>query len=272
MKRIVYNFSVLKFLIIIIAFISSSILNANTVHETFRKNISFNPGGFLSLENTNGSVEVVSWDKNEIEIVAYKEVRAGDRSTAEKLMEKIEIDIRESENEIIIKTHFPKSSSSNGLFGWLFGKGGNSISVEYEIKVPENIDLNLHTTNGGVIVDNIEGRLRLETTNGKIRGRNINGLARCHTTNGSIRMEFTDIPADEKLSFKTTNGSIKLYLPENFGGEAELKTTNGRIDSDFSLSDGRKKSKKRYYGKINDGDNVLICSTTNGSIYLYSGD
>jgi DUF4097 and DUF4098 domain-containing protein YvlB len=140
------------------------------------------------------------------------------------------------------------------------------------VRVPRQIDLNLHSTNGGLYVDNITGKLRLETSNGKIRGREIDGLVKSRTTNGSISLEFMGIEAAGDLSFKTTNGSIKLYLPEYFGGDADLKTTNGHIESDFRMSAYRKKSKKRFDGTIGEGDNELRCNTTNGSIYLFLND
>ncbi len=245
---------------------------ASTAKEKLKKNITFGPGGYLSLSNMNGEVDIVSWDKDEVEIIAYKEVKANDRSTAEQLMKRLEIDIRESDDEITIETYFPKGSSGRGFFGWLFGGGHNSYSVEYEIKVPKKIDLNIHTTNGSLRIEQISGRLRLESTNGKIIAREISGVTRCKTTNGSINVDFSEITTQEKLTFKTTNGSIKLYLPEDFAAEVELKTTNGHIDSDFPLRGGSKKSKKRFSGYINNDDRKLTCTTTNGSIHLYVND
>jgi DUF4097 and DUF4098 domain-containing protein YvlB len=247
---------------------------ASTVKDTFQKSIDFNEGGVLSLSNSNGNVEIISWDKNEVEIVAYKKVKAEDRETAEKLMERLEINIRESDDEIIVETYYPKGSSGGGLFGWLFGKGGASFSVEYEIKVPKKIDLNIHTTNGGVRIEDIAGRLRLESTNGKINARDISGLTRCKTTNGPIQIEFDEVSEGDEMTFRTTNGSIKLYLPEDFGADdVELKTTNGHIDSDFPMSgSSNRKSKKRFRGSINEGDRELSCTTTNGSIHLMVND
>jgi DUF4097 and DUF4098 domain-containing protein YvlB len=247
---------------------------ASTARETFQKSITFQEGGFLSLSNSNGNVEIISWDKDEVEIIAYKEVRARDRETAEKLMERLEIDIRESDDEIKIETYFPKGSSHTGFFGWLFGRSGTSFSVEYEIKVPKKIDLNIHTTNGGVRIEEITGRLRLESTNGKIDAREISGLTRCKTTNGSIKVEFDDVAESEEMTFRTTNGSIKLYLPENYGADdVDLKTTNGHINCDFPMSgSSSRKSKKRFRGAINEGNRELTCSTTNGSIHLLVND
>jgi DUF4097 and DUF4098 domain-containing protein YvlB len=264
--------------IILIIFFSLLIFHqtifASTARDTFKKNVNFKEGGFLSLSNSNGNVEIISWDKDEVEIVAYKEVKAKDRETADNLMERLEIDIRESDDEIIIETHFPKGSSGGGFFGWLFGKGGVSFSVEYEIKVPKKIDLNIHTTNGGIRVEEISGRLRIESTNGKINAREINGLTRCKTTNGSIRVEFDEVSDGDEMTFRTTNGSIKLYLPEDYGADdVELKTTNGHIDSDFPMSGSSgRKSKKRFRGSINEGNRELSCSTTNGNIHLLVND
>ncbi len=265
---LIFSFTILA----ILAF--QQTLMASTVRETFQKNIRFESGGFLSVSNTNGDIEIISWDKNQVEIIAYKKVQAENRETAEKLMKKLEVKVHESGDEIIVETSYPKSSSSGGFFGWLFGKGGASFTVEYEIKVPENIDLNIHTTNGGVKIDNITGRLRLESTNGKIDAREISGLTRCKTTNGNIKVEFDDVSEGDEMTFRTTNGSIKIYLPEDYGADnVELKTTNGHIDSDFPMSGSSgRKSKKRFRGSINEGDRELTCSTTNGSIHLLVND
>ena len=253
-------------LLIIISGLLGQPAFASTAKETFTKTIPFSPGGYLNLSNINGDVEIQAWERNEIEIIAYKEVKASERETAEKLLEKLVIIIEEKEGEVIIKTDYPRNSSGGDFFGWLFGESGKSFSVQYEIKVPKQVDLNIETTNGDVEVENIAGRLKLESTNGQISGREISGQSRCKTTNGSIKMEFTEISGDDKMTFKSTNGSIKLYLPDDFGADVDLKTTNGRISSDFPFTG--QKSKTHFSGTIIDNRNELSCSTTNGNIDL----
>jgi DUF4097 and DUF4098 domain-containing protein YvlB len=257
---------IVLYLILLSSFLHLSF--ASTARETFKKTISFDQGGFMSLSNSNGDVEIVAWDKEEVEIIAYKVVRASDRETAEKLLKYLKIEIRERDDEIKIETEFPKNSGS-GFLGWLFGGGSNSFSVNYEIRVPQNIDLNIYTTNGGVEVEDICGRLRLESTNGSIIGRDVQGLAKCYTTNGSIKMNFEKASKKDKMAFKTTNGSIKLYFPDSFGAEADLKTTNGHIDCDFTLSGSSRRSKKKFSGTMNHGGHDLYCKTTNGNIGIY---
>ena len=240
---------------------------ASTARETFRKSITFTPGGFLSLSNTNGNLQVTSWENDEVEIIAHKEVRAGNQETAEELLERLVIDVREREGEIIIETEYPQSSGGSSFFSWLFGNGGKSFSVQYELKVPRQIDMNLSTTNGNVEVEEISGRLRMESTNGQISGKDISGLTRCKTTNGSIDIKFREITGDDKMNFKCTNGSIKLYLPDDFSADVDLKTTNGRIKSDFPIA-GRQ-SRSHVSGEIGNSQQKLNCRTTNGNICLY---
>jgi hypothetical protein len=251
---------------LICLFLSCS--QASTARETFKKTISFSAGGYLQLTNTNGNVDVTAWDRQEVEIIAYKEVKASDKETAENLLKKLVIDVRERNGEIIIDTDYPQRSGSGSVFSWLFGGNGKSFSVQYELKVPRQIDLNLETTNGDIDVAAIAGRIRLESTNGQIDGSDIQGVARCRTTNGSIKMEFSEISGEDKMSFKSTNGSIKLYLPDDFAADVELKTTNGHIDSDFTMNGGGRRSRTRLKGKINTGGRELSCTTTNGNIIL----
>ncbi len=256
-------------LLVLISILLSNISFAGTLEETFKKRLDCKDKSLITVKNSNGLIEITSWENDEVEIVAYKRVN-GRSSSASKLMERIEIEVTQEGSEITIETIVPQRlGGGDGFFSWIFGDDHSSYSVKYEIKVPQQSDLDIKTTNGKIIAENIDGRLRLHTTNGKIKADNIQGLVRSHTTNGSINVSIDKITTDEEMIFRTTNGSIKLYLPENYGGYANLRTTNGHIDSDYRLSSGnRKHRRKSYKGDFGDGDGNLTCSTTNGSIYL----
>ena len=49
---------------------------ADKLEETFKKRIDANGFTELSVQNVNGSIDISSWNKNEVEIVAYKKVYA----------------------------------------------------------------------------------------------------------------------------------------------------------------------------------------------------
>jgi DUF4097 and DUF4098 domain-containing protein YvlB len=260
-------------ILIVITIINCGI--ASTLQETFKKQLSCDGRPIVDVKNSNGRIEISSWDKEEVKVVAHIRVE-GSESRARKMLDRIEIEVEQEDEYIYVETLVPKGlQGTRGFFSWVFGDNHSSYSVDYEISVPVESDLNLNTTNGGVSVEKISGKVRMHSTNGKIDAKDINGLIRCETTNGRIHAEFNQITADEEMIFRTTNGSIKLYLPEEYGGYADLRTTNGHIDSDFRLVDGYKKSRKSrksYRGDFGDGKGSITCKTTNGNIYLLEND
>ncbi len=252
------------FIFIVAYLILSGLALAGEKKEKIETNIPFESGGYLNLINQNGNIDISSWGEDKVSIIAYKRVYSSRGGEEDDWLKKIEIDIDQQGDKIKIETHMP--GHQDGFFGKIFNRQKISFTVDYEIQVPKKIDLNIQTANGDVDILAIEGRIRLETTNGNIDASRIEGLAKCKTTNGSIRIEFEEVPDEDKMSFVTTNGSIKIYLPDDFGGEFDIKTVNGNIDSDFPISIKGRWPQKHFHGKVNEGNCDLYCSTVNGSI------
>ena len=147
-----------------------------------------------------------------------------------------------------------------------WGNGGYSVS--YEVMVPARFDLNIESTNGRIEAVDCTGRLRLDTTNGKIIADDITGSIRCKTTNGSIKASFLSVEEEDEMSFSSTNGSIRLYLPYRINAEIKARTTNGSIHCDLPTRERYSRSKKKFDGVINDGGMFIYISTTNGSIHI----
>lgn len=246
-------------------------LFAREIEETFKKNIPVNDATRLTVENRNGSIDVKSWDKDEVEVIAYKKVNADNREAAVRLMEDLKVVIHERGDEIEVITEYPNTRNKNdgGFWSWVMGKSGNvGYSVSYEIHVPEKFDLNLESTNGRIEVANCNGRMRLQTTNGKIIADRVSGSIRCNTTNGSINASLVEVLEDEEMNFLSTNGSIKVYLPGSINADVRAQTTNGSINCDLPISQRYSSSRKKLDGVINDGGMLIYLKTTNGSIHL----
>ena len=267
----VNNRIIILFSILISISVNLQNIKAETLNETFKKQLNCTGKPFLEVKNSNGQIELGSWDKNEVLIVAYIRVE-GKSDDGKKILERIEIEIEQDGDNIFVETILPSGLQNGGGFlSWLFGGKPWSVTVDYEITVPIESDLDLKTSNGSIMIEKVTGKFKLTSTNGKITAREVSGTIHSVTTNGKIMAEFNKIDYSEEMLFKTTNGSIRLYLPENFAGYADLKTTNGKIDSDFSLYDRHDKSgrsRKSFKGEIGEGDGFIKCKTTNGSIYL----
>lgn len=261
-----------KIITIIIALftVSSSMLFAETLEETFKKRIVLGDKTGLSVHGVNGSVAVSGWNQDEIEIIAYKKVKASSHQEAKEVMEKLRIDISEVGQEIKVKIFHPKrSGGEGGFFSWIFGGDHGNVSVKFEISVPRKLNLDLHSTNGSIIVDGCEGKHSFNTTNGKIRAEDISGALSAKSTNGSIYATLNEAYADEDMTLKTTNGSIKLHLPQEIDADLEARTTNGSIQCDLSLKGDVYQTKRKLEGQINKGGPLLYLKTTNGSVRIY---
>lgn len=242
--------------------------SAATVEETFKKNIPFQPGGRIEIENVNGNITIEGWDKNEVYIEAEKRIKASDRSDAERLLKQLSIEIEELDNEIRITTSYPHRRGG-GFLDLIFG-GNISASVTYRIRVPNSSNIEATSTNGGVSVTQVQGKIRLRTTNGNISADNLKGLVSARTTNGSVNVELKEVTSNEEMEFLTTNGNITVNIPESIDCEVRARTTNGSIRTDFPLEVLGKYGSKHLKGKINEGGSVIFIETTNGSIKLLS--
>ncbi len=223
----------------------------------------------LAVDNTNGSVEVESWDKDYIEVRARKTIYTDDEDAGAEMLRELRVTMEKEDEAWYVSTERPgkKERHYNGFFNWLFGRGSSGYSVNYEIYVPDKLDLDIHSTNGSLRVFGGMGRMRLETTNGKIVAEDVRGSLRCKTTNGSIVARLDKL-FDDEMSFKSTNGSIKLFLPADANVDIKARTTNGSINCELPIEREDYSSKKKLSGSINKGGPPVYLKTTNGSIRI----
>lgn len=197
--------------------------------EDFHYSYALAPGGRLDLDNTNGSVDIAGWDRNTIDVSGTK------FAPSDNALHEISIHVSASGNNASVTTEQPRD--------FLHG----SYQVRYIIRVPSHIALgDVHTTNGSVSVEDLDGGGRLSSTNGKISLARDTGDYGMQTTNGSIDIE--ECAGSERAH--TVNGSIHGRLRS---GAIEAHSTNGSID--FTIV------------KPTDGQPVRV-STVNGSITL----
>jgi DUF4097 and DUF4098 domain-containing protein YvlB len=83
----------------------------------------------------------------------------------------------------------------------------------------------------------VEGRLEFGTTNGGVRLTNVAGDVRGRTTNGGVDIDL-DGPAwrGEGLDVQTSNGGVRLAIPDGYSAQLEAGTVNGGLNSDFPLT------------------------------------
>ena len=112
-----------------------------------------------------------------------------------------------------------------------------SWHVSYELSVPSQTNLSLKSTNGGVSIRDVEGRLEFTTTNGGVKLANIGGDVRGRTTNGGVDIELDGVSwRGEGLDVQTSNGGVKIAIPDDYSAQLQVGTTNGGMNSDFPMT------------------------------------
>ncbi|NVM04367.1 MAG: DUF4097 family beta strand repeat protein [Candidatus Helarchaeota archaeon] len=288
------------FVVLIFLFSFNLVFGATTEKE-FKKIIDFREGGRVYLKNVNGNIDVKSWGREEVEVIANIKVKAGSMDDAEDFLEKVEINVDKSIDEIEIEVDYPKREGK-GFWDIFFGWGKPSVSISFLLNVPKitNLDMNttngkvkvydiegkvysnstngsinvekvigdaeLKTTNGSILASNVKGDINAKTTNGKVNLKGIIGNVSAKSTNGEIHSQIIEIDVAIEMNFKTTNGSIEVSLPSGIDADLDASTTNGKISSEFPVVVQGEINKRHITGKINNGGPLIYIRTTNGSI------
>ncbi|HYZ86986.1 MAG TPA: DUF4097 family beta strand repeat-containing protein [Bryobacteraceae bacterium] len=274
--------------------------------EDFHYTRDLRPGGRFSLDNFNGPVEVMAWEKDSVDISGTK--YANDES----LLKAMRIEISSSPDSISIRTTRPTPTR---------GRSG----ARYVIRVPSRVVIDqLRTSNASVRVEGIEGQARLQTSNGsgrvfRIKGpvevltsnarvevENVQGDVRVKTSNGPVRV--TDVQGtleadtsnsgitarvtapkpNSRIKLDTSNGpielsldafrsndivadtsnsSITLRLPGEVSANIIAETSHGSITTDYAVQ-ARRVSKTHLDGSIGSGGPTVHLDTSNGNIRI----
>lgn len=240
---------------------------AATLRETIDRTFDARAGALLSVDNTNGTITISSWDQPRIRVRAEKLVERTDEAEAKSIMRQLRVDMQPRDGGLAIRTDTPRR---NGIGFWdaLFGNWVDA-RVTYEITVPRSMSLNISDTNGTVHVSGVTGDLKVETTNGRIEMERCGGILDATTTNGRILADLVSMNAQRQSRFETTNGGVQLTLPRTLGAELDAETTNGHVESDLPVL-MRGSGRNSLRGTINGGGPRLTVRTTNGSIGIHA--
>ncbi len=201
----------------------------------------------------NGGITIEGWEKKSIRIEARLQAKAASREEASEILSDIDI---ETKNKTI------------NAIGPKFYTSGKSWTVSYRIMVPENMDLELGALNGGISIDNVHGQIDTKTVNGGIKLERVSGDVDAHTTNGGITAKLDgDQWRGKGLDLQTTNGGIRLSIPENYSAELEAGTVNGGMKIDFPIK-VQGWIEKNIETTLGEGGAAIRARTTNGSVSI----
>jgi hypothetical protein len=142
------------------------------IKKVEEKTFKMTPGGRISIEGDEGFIKINSWDKPEVNLIMTKRAWGRSQEDAEKNLKKIEVRINEYDDRLDIKL-VKERERKNYSFWDLFdpdtwGEHGRSPTVDFELMVPKEINLDLVNDEGDVTVKSIIGDVEIHVDEGDI--------------------------------------------------------------------------------------------------------
>jgi hypothetical protein len=210
-------------------------------------------GGTLDVDGMrNGGIAIKGWERNEILVRSRIQTQGATQAEADNLASQVRVATAGGQ----IRAEGPEQ---NGDTHW---------SVSYEIFVPRQSNLSLHTHNGGISIMDVRGRISFEAQNGGVALKRIGGNVTGETTNGGLAVELTGSNWEgEGLNVKTTNGGLAVSVPENYSAHLETGTVNGGFVVSPSIAEVTRETKRLSLNLGSGGSNLRIY-TTNGGVSI----
>ena len=223
------------------------------VTEKFAQTYPLEATGSIHLENVNGSVEIVAWDKAEVSLEAEKTAREQEG------LDRMHLKIESSPGRLFVKTEMEKK--------WKFWDNMNA-QVHYKLMVPASATLEkIDVVNAGIHVTGLKGSVNLTAVNGTVEAEGLSGPGRFETVNGSIRVTYASLAGKPDIRLETVNGGGTLKLPVDAAFRLDASTVNGGTSCDFPLT-LEKSGKHELRGTVNGGGLTVHLESVNGGLSI----
>jgi len=158
MKKSTYNLFLLSTAILLIGTIS---LSGQEISKDFSKTFTLKPSMGVILSNRYGDVSIETWEKNEVVIDVKVTVELSSVERSEKLINLIKIEFFESDTALGARTIFDDKFSSVTR-----GAGTNRFSIDYKVRMPGKVDLDVSNRYGDINMADYSGRLTADVKYG----------------------------------------------------------------------------------------------------------
>ncbi len=223
-------------------------------HYCETRTLSLTPGGTLSFSaSPNGGVMVTGWNRDSIAVRASIHTRAGSDRDARALA----ADVRVVVTGRSVRADGPSTGRHESWW------------VELDVMVPAHTDFTATSVNGPVSAYGVKGTISLRTENGPVSVSDAGGDVRATTVNGPLVVSLSGSKWDGAgLDGRTTNGPVRLTIPEGYSAELEAGTSNGPMSVDFPITVQGRNLGKRIQTTLGGGGPTIRVGTTNGPLVL----
>jgi hypothetical protein len=157
MKKRVFELKSLLLSLLLIVTVSFSI-SAQDARKEYTENYDVSKGVTLNTDTKYSDVELLTWDKSEVDILVEVEVEASSKSKAEAALEKIDVRIGKSGNNVSLVTEFENGWSRNV-----------KTKINITIKAPKWVNLDMANSYGDLFIQEATGLVLLDLKYGNMK-------------------------------------------------------------------------------------------------------
>jgi DUF4097 and DUF4098 domain-containing protein YvlB len=160
----------------------------------------------VSVKIQRGNVELVSWDKNTIQI----------KGELDELSQGLTFEV--NGNSVVVEDKLPRSY-----------QGSNKQGSQLTIYVPKQLELDAEGVSASYQLAQLDGQISLTVVSGSITAKQLSGNSKISTVSGNINT--TELAG--KINLETVSGDI---TDTNSQGEAELRLVSGELNSQSAFT------------------------------------
>jgi len=165
---------------------STLLASSSEVEKTIEKSFTISNTGSLTIDNQFGKIDLITHDKNTVEVVVNITVDANNEDKSLKKLEQIDVVFKSTPNSVEMKTNF--GSGKNNFNG--------SFSIDYTVKAPASLSLDINNQFGDVLIGEWKGNSNIKVGYGTL-------------TAGKLMAE------DNELTLEFSKGSVGLINKGN---------------------------------------------------------
>ncbi len=208
-------------------------------------------GQELGISGLAGQVTISAWDEDDAEVKFIK--RQGDLASREN----VNTMILSAGKTVTLKAEAP---------------GGSSVTVDYEVKLPRNLNLSysLVTASGPIKVTGTSGSVHARSASGDVHIEGHTGSVVAKTVSGGIDVLLPSLRAGQPIDLGSVSGDIRFGVKDGFNAYLDLRTISGAVKTDPSieLEGGERILGHRFRGRVGASGPPINLRTVSGDISL----
>ncbi len=233
-------------------------------------------GGTVTIVGApQGSITIEGWSRSEVSVTANIEVKAESEEDLNRLAAVNGFVVDDEVNHVRVLSVGTHDKAFMRRAAKSFPKKliGLPWKIDYRIRVPEVIDLEINAGRGPISLKGIEGAIRLSATESETEMTLTGGTVSATVASGKVRLaiparSWRGAGADVRLA----SGDLVVEVPAGFSGDIDAEVLRvGRIENSFKELESREKpgiTERVIKGRAGAGGAVFRFTVGDGTISL----